>query len=102
MKHLTLLIFVAVFFFSFDIHTQNNTHKFKDMVPVPAGNYQIGIDSSDIAELAKMGKDVPHMNYSHALLWSPELKEFTSSAISWGTMFATTEITPLPPTQRKG
>jgi formylglycine-generating enzyme required for sulfatase activity len=69
MKHLTLLVIIASLFFFSDIHSQNNTDKLKDMVLVPAGNYQIGIDSSDIAELVKIGKDVPHMNYSHASWW---------------------------------
>jgi formylglycine-generating enzyme required for sulfatase activity len=69
MKQITFLLFSVFLFFSSGIFAQNNIHNFKDMILVPAGNYQIGIDSSNIEELSLMGKDVPHMNYSHALFW---------------------------------
>ncbi len=69
MKHLSLSILTAVLLLSSFLYTQNQTTKFDEMVLVPAGYYPIGIDSSSISELAIIGKDVPHMNYSHALWW---------------------------------
>ncbi len=46
-----------------------NENKLGKMVLIPAVTFQMGCDSTDMPELAKMGEDVPHMNLGHALWW---------------------------------
>jgi formylglycine-generating enzyme required for sulfatase activity len=39
------------------------------MVLVPAAEFQMGTGEAELAELAELGRDVPHMNLNHAQWW---------------------------------
>jgi len=39
------------------------------MVLLPRGTFEMGIEEEDLAELAEMGRDVPHMSLGHAETW---------------------------------
>jgi len=40
-----------------------------DMILIHGGKYEMGIDQSELPEIMKIGKDVPHMSPSHAEFW---------------------------------
>ncbi len=67
LKGVTILLLFA---FS-SLPAQNGSAPAKEpkMILIPAATFQMGIDSADIKELAKMGEDVPHMNLRLARYW---------------------------------
>jgi len=46
-----------------------NPDPFKEMILIPAGNFEMGITTEDLEELVEMGKKVPHMNLRQAEGW---------------------------------
>ena len=64
-----LFVALALFFFAFSSYYSQeiNLDSSRDMVLIPAGDFSMGIDSAQLPELVKMGKDVPHMSYNLAL-----------------------------------
>jgi len=64
-----LFVALALFFFAFSSYYSQeiNWDSSRDMVLIPAGDFSMGIDSAQLSELVKMGKDVPHMSYNLAL-----------------------------------
>ncbi len=64
-----LFVTLVLFFFAFSFcYSQDmNSDTSRDMVLISGGDFLMGIDSTQLPDLVKMGKDVPHMSYNLAL-----------------------------------
>jgi formylglycine-generating enzyme required for sulfatase activity len=68
-KIVIFAIILIIFSLSFAGNDSNKTKNPSNMVLIPAGSFQMGINKSDLKELIKMGHDVPHMNELNAYWW---------------------------------
>lgn len=76
MKPITALFFIAILPAGIVV-TDNKTEKTAlsspvkpgEMILIPGGKFDMGIDRDDVMTLVEMGRKVPHMCASHAMWW---------------------------------